>query len=123
MLLAGLFHWHLAMELEGLPPINILHRVMTEGQVGKSGRPGSRILCPDMHPDIRKAQKAFNGLSLDKKIIVITKHMPVPLKENGEPEFKKWGDREKAQYLQTPMQTFKVKYKSCCREVARRLKS
>ena len=123
MLLAGLFHWHLAMELEGLPPINILHRVMTEGNVTRSGKAGSTILCPDMHPDIRRTQRAFNSLSLDNKIIVVTKHMPVPLREDGTPQYKKWTDREKAQYLCEPMQSFKVKYKSCCREVARRLKS
>jgi hypothetical protein len=121
LLLSSLFHWHMAMVMDGLPPINILHRIMTEGSVTRSGQPGSTILCPDMHPDLRRVQKAFNGLDLAQKIIVVTKHMPVPLKEDGTPQYKKWGDREKSQYLQEPMTTFKSKYRGCLRSVKRHL--
>ena len=109
------------MVMDGLPPINILHRVMTEGNVTRSGQPGSTILCPDMPADLRRVQSAFNSMSVAQKTIVVTKHMPRPLKEDGTPQYKKWGDREKAQYLQEPMNTFRSKYRNCLKFVQRRL--
>ena len=121
LLMCALFHWHLAMDMGGLPPINILHRVATEGNVTRTGRAGSTILCPDMAPPLRRAQHAFNGLELAQKIIVVTKHMPVPLKDCGKPQYKKWGDREKAQYLQEPMTAFKSKYRGALRNIKNRL--
>ena len=121
LLMCALFHWHMSMEMDGLPPINILHRVMTEGAVTRSGHAGSTILCPDMSPQLRRAQAGFNSLELAQKIIVVTKHMPVPLKDCGKPQYKKWGDREKAQYLNEPMSVFKVKYRKICRQLGSKI--
>ena len=121
LLMCALFHWHMSMEMDGLPPINILHRIMTEGNVTRSGHAGSTILCPDMAPQLRRAQAGFNSLELAQKIIVVTKHMPPPLKEDGSPQYKKWEDLEKSQYLQTPMVEFKNSYRRALRKIKNNL--
>ena len=119
MLLCALFHWHFSQEEYGYPPINVLHRIAHEGHVSATGRPGHRVLCPDMDPSLMRCQRAFNCLPLGDKIVVVAKHMPQPLKEDGTPVYKKWGDIEKARYLNEPVGAFKNKYKQCIRRMQR----
>ena len=116
LLLCSLFDFLLRSEEYGYPPINILHRIATEGHAAPAGRPGHRILCEDMDRDLRQCQMAFNTLSLGDRIVVVCKHMPPP-QFAGLPMYKKWGDVEKARYLQVPTKTFKTKYKGCTRKM------
>ena len=120
-MLADLFNWHLTSETSGWAPINILHRISTEGNVVRSGRPGSKVLCREMSIDQLKTQRAYNSLPLDLKIIVCAKYMPVPLKKDGEPEYKKWGDREKAHYLTETVRVFNYQYKRALGLMSKRM--
>jgi len=116
--LCALFAWHLRSEDNGFPPINIFYKVMTGG---RSGVPGHRILCPEMDINLRKTQFAFNTLDIAEQIVVVTKHMPCPLNEDSAPKYKKWGDREKADYLNESLGAFKGIYKRSCRKIGRHL--
>ena len=115
LMLTDLFNWHLTSETSGWAPINILHRISTEGNVVRSGRPGSKILCREMSTDQLRTQKAYNSLNTGLKIVVCAKHMAVPLKEDGMPQYKKWGDIEKAHYLTESVGVFKGEYKKALR--------
>jgi hypothetical protein len=121
LMLADLFNWHLTSETSGWPPINILHRVSTEGNVTSSGRPGHKVLCREMNPDQRRIQKAYNSLSTELKIVVCAKHMGVPLKEDKTPIYNKWGDYEKAHYLTESIGVFKNQYKRAIRGLQKTL--
>ena len=111
LMLASLFHWHLSAENSGWAPISILHRISTEGVVVRSGKPGHNILCREMTPDQRRAQRAFNQLALDEKILVVAKHYPCsPIGENAKFLYKTWTDKEKAHYLQLSPWDFNRKY-------------
>ena len=120
-MLSDLFNWHLTSETSGWAPINILHRISTEGNVVRSGRPGSKILCREMTTDQLRTQKAYNSLSLPLKIIVCAKYMPVPLKEDGTPQYKKWGDREKADYLTETVRVFNYQYNRAINFMAKKM--
>jgi hypothetical protein len=63
-LLCALFAWHLKSEETGYDSLNILARVSQGGR----RRPGHKILCPEMHPDVRRVQKAFNGRMKIKRL-------------------------------------------------------
>lgn len=100
----------------GWSPTSILYRVMTEGHVHNVGRPGHKILAPELHELARWIQPAFNALPLGDKIIVITKHRPKP---EG---YEKWGNREMARYLnETSEGAFKAKYNKILKKVKNEL--
>jgi len=100
----------------GWPPESILYRISTEGHVARAGRPGHKILARDIHKDARKVQAAFNALDLADKIIVITKHRPIP---EG---YEKWGEKEMAHYLNEPSKSiFASKYRKIVRKVAKKV--
>ena len=121
LLLADLFNWHLTSETSGWAPINILHRVSTEGNVVRSGRAGHSVLCREMNTDQRRIQMAYNSLPVDLKIVVCAKHMEIPKKEDGTPEFSRWGDREKALYLSESIGEFKNQYRRALRKLQKTL--
>ena len=121
LMLADLFNWHLTSNTTGWAPINILHRVSTEGNVARSGRPGHRVLCREMSPDQRRTQMAYNSLPLDLQIVVCAKHVEIPLNEDNTPMYAKWGDIEKAHYLTESVGVFKNQYKRAIRHVQKSL--
>ena len=120
LMLTDLFNWHLTAETSGWAPINILHRMM-RGEVGGSGRAGHKVLCREMSIDQLRTQKAYNSLNTGLKIVVCAKHMGCPLKEDGMPQYKKWGDVEKAHYLTENVSVFRNEYKKALRVMEKRL--
>ena len=117
-LLCDLFAWYIKTESWGMSPINMLIR-MKEGTIG-TPQSGHKILCPEMRTETRLVLVAFNGLEFPDQAIVVTKHMPVPL-EDGKPKYKKWGDNEKARYLNESTWDFKSKYRKCLRKMKKLL--
>jgi hypothetical protein len=96
-------------------PVSILHRVMTEGAVNRSNKPGDRILCKESSREARFVAPAFAALPMTDKFIVIVKHMPPPKPD------KKWTDREKAQWLGEKLHTFRTRYTRILKKVQRHL--
>ena len=89
---------------------------MTEAQVNRVGKPGHRILAPEMHRDARFIQPAFNTLSVGDKLIVLTKHRPRP---EG---YEAWGSKEMAHYLNEPSAgAFNAKYNKILKKLKMRL--
>jgi len=115
--LCKLFNDLLMFEESGFPPISILYRIFNEGHVGRTGRPGHKILCREMSPDQRRLWTAFRNLGLEYQIVVIVKHMPVPMKKDGEPKYKLWDDKQKAAYLNEFISTFRNKYKKALKRI------
>lgn len=100
----------------GWPKSSILYRVMTEGHVNRVGRPGHKILAPEMHDHSRWVQPAFNALSVGDKIIVITKHRPKPT------GYDTWTDKDMAHYLNEHSEgAFKAKYNKILKKMLKRL--
>ena len=123
LLFASLCNWHITAEVGGWPPMSILHRISTEGVVVSSGRPGHKILCKEMTPDQTKAQMVFNKLSLGEKIIIVAKHYPESPKNFDDTLlYKKWTDREKADYLGLSMAVFSNKYKDILKKSSKMAK-
>jgi len=117
LLLCRLIEWHKKAETGGWPSASIMYRIATEGHVGSSGRPGHRILCPEMPSDIRRCQAAFNAVGLNHKVVICAKLRDMPTKEDGKPEYKVWGDQEKAHYVNENVHVFRNKYKKAVRAV------
>ena len=112
--LSALIHELIRMGEAGWPTDSILYRISTEGHVSRAGRPGHKILARDMSRAARKVQAPFNALDLPEKIIVITKHRPIPK------EYEKWGEKEMADYLNEPSKSsFASKYRKIVRKVAK----
>ena len=124
--LCRLIEWHKRADTGGWPSISIMYRMVHEGHVGSSGRPGHRILCPEMASDLRRCQAAFNAVDMEYKVTICAKLRDKPEKEDGKPEYKEWGDREKAHYVNENVHVFRNKYKKAVRAVekaSRRLDS
>jgi len=119
--LCALFDKLLLFEESGYAPISILHRISTEGLVGRSGRAGHVILCRELNPYLRKLWTAVRGLETKYQIVIVTKHMPCPRKEDGALLYKYWGDREKAHYLTEETKEFILKYQQALRKIKKNL--
>ena len=115
--LCQLVEWHKRAQSGGWPSASIMYRIATEGHVGSTGRPGHRVLCPEMPSSLRKTQAAFNAVHHDHKVVICAKLRDCPLKEDGTPEYKAWGDKEKAHYVNENIHVFRNKYKKAVRAV------
>jgi len=117
--LCKLFNDILLFEESGFAPICILHRIMREGNIGRTSTYGHKILCNDISPEQRRLWTAVRNLGVEYQIIVVTKHMPVPLQRDGKPTYKKWGVREMGQYLNE--KRFKYKYELALKEIRKHM--
>jgi hypothetical protein len=101
----------------GWSDTSILYRVSTEGHVGRSGRPGHKILAPDMPRDLRKAQLAFNGLNQEEQKVITVKYMPYDI------DGRRALDIQRARFVGLAPNDFKNKYHNAVRKMKKVLKS
>ncbi len=114
-MLGKLVHELLELEDGSWSPISILHRVMREGNVTRSGKPSDRILCREQSREARFVAPAFNALSLSEQLTVITKHSPAP------PGEERWQDQDKAHWLGLKKAAFSNRYRRVVKKVKRHL--
>jgi hypothetical protein len=107
----------------GYPTISIFYRIQSEGNVVRTASKGHKILCHDMPPAQRKLFRALQGLHLAHKIVVITKHMPPPLKDDGKPAYVTWDNKEMAHYLciNGGAGSFKSRYEAALKKLQKAL--
>lgn len=115
LMLGKLVHELLELEDGSWSPISILHRVMREGNVTRSGKPSDRILCRESSKEARFVAPAFNSLKRSEQLTVITKHAPRP------PGIEKWQDQDKAHWLGISKSNFSNKYKRILIKCKKRL--
>ena len=104
-MLGKLVHELLELKDGSWSPISILHRVMKEGNVTRSGKAGDRILCRESSRDARFIAPHFNALKPSQQLTVIVKHAPPP------PGIERWQDQDKAKWLGISKSNFSQKYK------------
>lgn len=77
----------------GWSSVSIFHRIATETVVDLGTKPGHKILIPDIKPDLRKVNIAFNEVEKEEQQIIIVKYMPYEI------EGRKTLDRDRARFM------------------------